>query len=516
MPPAWLSEKVAQGSIERTWPACFIPLPLRLARTAPRSVVATNGYEKGGPGCRKTLLTPAGDPVDSGMSSSASPADGAAKVGLATAVAIVVANMIGTGVFGSLGFQVAGIPSGFPILLLWLLGGVVSFCGAVCYAELASIFPKSGGEYHLLSKAWNPFVGFLAGWLSVTVGFAAPVAANAVLLGGYLGSITGLSHLWFGIPVVVLVTLVHLGKLANIGIFQSGFTYAKVALILVLGGLGFALGTAQPVSFLPKPGDGGLIASGDFATSLVFVLYAYTGWNAATYMMDEVRRPERTVPIALLAGTAIVTVLYVFINASFLHATPIEKMAGQAEIGLIAAESILGPKGGMIMGVLISFGLVSTISAMTWAGPRVTAAIGRDYGRFQLLARVNRNGVPALAVALQSGIVLLLVASASFEQLINYVQALLTISSLLVVAGVVLLRIRRPDLVRPYRAWGYPLTPLVFGSVSLYVLWFQIQEKTVEFLYGLGTLALGVVVYLLLARGGRDDDGEKSLGEADL
>ncbi len=432
-----------------------------------------------------------------------------AKVGLATAIAIVVANMIGTGVFGSLGFQVAGIPSGFPIMVLWLVGGIVSFCGAVCYAELASIFPKSGGEYHLLSKAWHPALGFLAGWLSVTVGFAAPVAANAALLGGYLGSITGYSAFWFGVPVVLLVTLVHLGKLSSIGLFQSGFTYAKVALILVLGTLAFVLGTAQPISFLPKEGDGALIASGGFAISLVYVLYAYTGWNAATYMMDEVRRPERTVPLALLVGTAIVTVLYVFINAAFLYATPIEKMAGQAEVGLIAAESILGPKGGMVMGILISFGLISTISSMTWAGPRVTAAIGRDHRRFRFLGLTNRNGVPALAVILQAVVVLILVASATFEQLINYVQALLTICSMMVVIGVVVLRIRRPDLARPYKAWGYPVTPLIFGAVSLYVLWFQIQQKTVEFLYGLGTLGLGVLVYFLFVRGGKaSEDGE--------
>jgi APA family basic amino acid/polyamine antiporter len=433
------------------------------------------------------------------MSSPVSGSD-VGKVGLATAIAIVVANMIGTGVFGSLGFQVAGIPSGFPILVLWLVGGIVSFCGAVCYAELASIFPKSGGEYHLLSKAWNPFIGFLAGWLSVTVGFAAPVAANAALLGGYMGSITGLSPLWFGIPVVVLVAIVHLGKLSNIGLFQSGFTYAKVVLILVLGLLAFSLGTAQPISFLPAEGDGKLIASGGFAISLVYVLYAYTGWNAATYMMDEVRNPEKTVPLALLIGTALVTVLYLFINAAFLYSTPIEKISGQAEVGLIAAESILGAKGGMIMGILISFGLISTISSMTWAGPRVTAAIGRDHVRFQTLGKLNKNGVPALAVILQAAIVLLLVASATFEQLINYVQALLTISSLMVVIGLVVLRLRRPDLHRPYRAWGYPLTPIIFGSLSLYVLWFQIQQKTVEFLYGLGTLGLGVLIYFLFVR----------------
>ena len=423
-----------------------------------------------------------------------------AKVGLVTAIAIVVANMIGTGVFGSLGFQVAGIPSGFPIMLLWLVGGLVSFCGAVCYAELASMFPKSGGEYHLLTKAWNPFIGFLAGWLSVTVGFAAPVAANAALLGGYLGEITGKSPAWFSMPVVVIVTMIHLGKLSNIGLFQSGFTYAKVALILVLGILGFSVGTAQPISFLPVAGDGALIGSSGFAISLVYVLYAYTGWNAATYMMDEVKSPEKTVPLALLIGTLIVTVLYLFINAAFLYSTPIADMSGKAEVGLIAAGSILGPKGGMLMGILISFGLISTISSMTWAGPRVTAAIGRDHRHFSLLGRTNKNGIPALAVILQAVIVAILVYSATFKQLINYVQALLTISSLMVVVGVVYLRLRRPELARPYKAWGYPITPIVFGAVSLYVLRFQITEMPKEFLLGLATLGLGAVLYFAIAR----------------
>lgn len=420
-----------------------------------------------------------------------------AKIGLVTSIAIVVANMVGTGVFGSLGFQVLGIPTGFPIILLWTVGGIVSFCGAVCYAELASMFPRSGGEYHLLTQTWNPFVGFLSGWLSITVGFAAPVAANAVLLGTYLGTIFELPPLAFSLPVVLMVSCIHLGKMTNIGRFQSWFTYSKVALIVVLGLLGFFIGKAQPVSFLPQEGDGGLIASEAFAISLVFVLYAYTGWNAATYMMDEVDNPTRTVPLAILIGTAIVTVLYVFVNAAFFYSTPVEAMAGKEEVGFIAAKAILGEGGGKAMGILISFGLISTISSMTWAGPRVTAAIGRDHSSFSILARTNKNGVPALAVLLQTIIVIVLVFSATFEQLLNYIQALLTISSLMVVAGMVWMRFRRPDLERPYRAWGYPLTPLIFAGVSVYVLWFQLQEKTTEFLYGLITLAIGVAVFFI-------------------
>ena len=420
------------------------------------------------------------------------------KVGLLTAIAIVVASMVGTGVFGSLGFQVAGIPSGFPIILLWLIGGVISFCGAVCYAEIASIFPRSGGEYHLLTKTWNPFIGFLAGWLSVTVGFAAPVALNATLMGTYLGSIFDANPLVFSLPAVILVTITHLGSLTFISGFQQLFTYSKVALILVLGVLGFAVGQAQDVSFLPRDGAMELITSGAFAISLVYVLYAYTGWNAATYMMDEVKQPQRNVPLALLIGTILVTILYIFVNAAFLYSTPIDDMKGEPEVGLIAAQAILGSKGGMIMGILISFGLISSISSMVWAGPRVSAAIGRDYSGLRFLERTNKNGVPAVAILIQGLIVIVLILSATFEQLINYVQALLTISSLMVVIGVFYLRIKRPDIKRPYKAWGYPVTPAVFALVRSYVLWFQLKDKTVEFAWGVATLFLVVSVYVIM------------------
>jgi APA family basic amino acid/polyamine antiporter len=417
------------------------------------------------------------------------------KVGLLTAIAIVVASMVGTGVFGSLGFQVAGIPSGFPIILLWLIGGVISFCGAVCYAEIASVFPRSGGEYHLLTKTWNPFIGFLAGWLSVTVGFAAPIALNASLMGTYLSSIFGIHHLAFSLPTVILVTLIHLGSLTFIGSFQQFFTYSKVVLILVIGVLGFSVGHSQGISFLPVEGDMDLVTSGAFAISLIYVLYAYTGWNAATYMMDEVKKPERNVPLALLIGTLFVTVLYIFVNAAFLYSTPIDNIKGEPEVGLIAAQAILGPKGGMIMGILISFGLISSISSMVWAGPRVSAAIGRDYPALRFLKRTNKNGVPAIAILLQGAVVAVLVLSATFEQLINYVQSLLTISSLMVVTGIFFLRVKRPDIKRPYKAWGYPLTPAIFALTSGYVLWFQIKDRTVEFGWGITTLALGALVY---------------------
>lgn len=421
-------------------------------------------------------------------------------VTLPVAVAIVVANMIGTGVFGSLGFQVADLPSGFPVILLWIIGGLISFCGAVCYAELAAMMPRSGGEYHLLREAWHPALGFLSGWVSATVGFAAPIALNAVLLGSYLSAIFGVPGWWFSVPVVLVVTAIHLGSLSRIGQFQMAFTGIKIALIVVLIVSAFALGSRQPVSFLPRSGDLDLILQPAFAISLVYVLYAYAGWNAAAYITGELKQPQRTLPLALLTGTGIVTLLYVLLNAAFLYATPIPDMAGKPEVGFIAATAIYGERGGAVMGLLISIGLVSTISSMTWAGPRVTAAMGEDYRVFAWLARRNRFGVPAWAVVAQAGIVLVLVVTARLEQLIQYIQAILTLSSLLTVLAVVWLRIRMPGAPRPYRAWGYPVTPIVFALVSGYVLYFQIQEKPAESAWGLVTLAVGGAVYFFSQR----------------
>lgn len=443
------------------------------------------------------------------------PSDAAPRrtVTLPVAVAIVVANMVGTGVFGSLGHQVEYIPSGFPIVLLWVIGGLVSFCGAVCYAELAAMMPRSGGEYHLLRETWHPAVGFLSGWVSATVGFAAPIAANAVLLGSYLSDVSGRPGWWFSIPVVLIITAIHLGNVGRIGQFQVIFTGIKIALIVALIGSAFWLGKGQPVSFLPRAGDANLIAQPAFAISLVYVLYAYAGWNAAAYVTGELKNPRRTLPLAMLIGTALVTLLYVGVNAAFLHSTPIADMAGKDAVGTIAARSIFGERGGAAMGLLIAFGLISTISSMTWAGPRVTAVMGEDYRAFGWLAWRNRFGVPAWAILAQTVIVLILVATARFNELILYVQAFLTLSSLLTVIAVVWMRIRMPRVPRPYRAWGYPVTPAIFIAVSLYALYYQITVKPKESLWGLATLAVGWIVYLACGKSrGRDNcatSGEK-------
>ena len=423
------------------------------------------------------------------------------SIGLFTAICLVVANMVGTGVFTSLGFQAIDIQSGFSLLMLWIVGGVFALCGALSYGELGAAMPRSGGEYHYLTKIYHPAIGFLSGWVSVTVGFAAPIALAAMALGTYAGSVfPGLSPLAIAVVVVIGVSLIHTRDLKFGSSFQDIATVGKVALIVILIVCGFALAQPQDIGFLPSGEDSGLIFSSPFAISLVYVTYSYSGWNAAIYLASEVKEPEKNVPRALFIGTAAVMVLYVLINFIFLYTTPIDRLAGELEVGYIAAESIFGTSGAKIMGMLISFGLISSISSMVLAGPRVTQVIGEEMPVFQILAKKNRNGVPYYAILLQLSNVLILLITSTFEAVLTYLSFTLTLSSFLTVLGVFVYRFGHPEVPRPYKTWGYPIVPIIFLAISLWILIFIFKDKTMESLAGLGTLALGLPIYFLAVK----------------
>lgn len=419
-----------------------------------------------------------------------------AGISLFTATCIVVANMIGTGIFTSLGFQVSTIPSGFPIMVLWLIGGVCALCGALAYGELAATFPRSGGEYHFLSVIFHPAVGFLAGWISITVGFAAPIALAAMAFGQYLNTIfPTLSSVSLSLAVVALVTAIHLRGIGLGSAFQNVATLLKVLLLIVLIGAGFLVREPQPVPLLPTEGDGSLLISAPFAVSLIYVMYAYSGWNASTYIVGEVKNPARTVPLSIAIGTILVTLLYLGVNAIFLKTTPLNEMAGKVEVAHVAAVHIFGEAGGRIMAGLICAGLVSSVSAMTWVGPRVAMTMGQDWRALSLLARTTPTGIPVLAILMQSTIVGTLLITSSFAWVLTYVQFSLQLCSFLTVLGLIVLRVRRPEIPRPCRMWGYPVTPLIFLVVSLWMLWHILWSNPVESLAGLLTLTLGLGLY---------------------
>ena len=430
------------------------------------------------------------------MPKSVSGGSHAATVSLVTATAIVVADMVGVGVFTSLGFQVKDITSGFSLLLLWIVGGIVAMCGAISYAELASMFPRSSGEYNFLRRIYHPALGFLAGWLSGTVGFAAPVALAAMAFGIYFKSvIPDFPPLVSGLVVVWLVSLIHLSGLRHISLFQNVWTAIKLVMIVVFIIAGFALGTPQPISFVPSRIDFTHIISAPFFISLVFVMYSYSGWNAATYIIGELRDPHHTLPRALFFGTIIVSVLYVALNAVFLYTTPMSALSGQLDVAMIAGNSIFGAFGGRIVGALICLGLISSISAMVWIGPRVTMTMGEDLPLLRFFARKSGTGVPARAILLQLTVATLLLLTQSFEAVLDFIQFSLTLSSFLTVLGVIVLRVSRPEIARPYRAWGYPATPLIFLTVMLFMMYYLIVNRPLQSVAGLAIMLVGLLIY---------------------
>jgi APA family basic amino acid/polyamine antiporter len=434
---------------------------------------------------------------------------GKSTVSVVVATAIVVADMIGVGVFTSLGFQVKDIPSGFAILLLWSVGGIVALCGVFSYSELGAMFPRSSGEYNFLSRAWHPAFGFVAGWVSATVGFAAPVALAAMALGEYAKNVLpGVPPLALALAAVWIVSLVQLTGIRHSGTFQLISTVLKVVLIVAFLIAGMAIGTPQPVSFAPRMADLGYVTSAPFAIGLVFVMYSFSGWNAATYIVGEMRNAEQNLPRALLGGTSIVLVLYVALNAVFLHTAPIEALAGQIDVARIAGSYIFGETGGRIVSAMICIGLVSSISAMMWIGPRVMMTMGEDIPALAIFARRTGEGAPRYAILFQLAVATLMLFTRSYEQVLDFIQFALLFCSLFTVLGVIKLRITRPDLPRPYRAWGYPVTPAIFVLVTLFMMYHLAVDRPLQSLLGTLTMVSGLLIHALFRK--RDDAGGMS------
>ncbi len=419
-------------------------------------------------------------------------------LGLPTATAIVVASMIGTGIFTTSGFLAADLGSPFVLLLIWLVGGLLALCGALSYAELAVAMPRSGGEYHYLTQIYHPAVGFLSGWVSLTVGFSAPIAAAAMACGSYLNSaLPGVPPTSIALVLVALFSLLHLTDIRLGGYTQNVFTLFKLLLILGLMIGGFIAGGGGSLAQPPTLADLRITISPAFAVGLIFVSYAYSGWNAATYIGGEVKAPGRNLPRALLLGTGLVTLLYLGLNLLYLYAVPLEQLAGRLEVGHIVAVAMFGPGFGQVLALLIALALVSTVSAMIMAGPRVYQALGEDLPFFRLLGVKTRRGTPAAAILLQMLIAMLLIVTATFEVLLYYIGFTLSLFAGLTVLGVYLYRRQHPEAQLPYRTWGYPVTPALFLLLSSWMIAHTLIERPLESLAGVGTLVVGFVVWLV-------------------
>ena len=420
------------------------------------------------------------------------------RLGFTGVTSFTVANMIGTGVFTTLGFQLLDLHTPFALLALWVVGGLIALCGSLVYGELGAAMPRSGGEYHYLSVIYHPAVGFLSGFVSLTIGFAAPVALACMALGHYTESLfpAGVTAQMIAIAALVIITAVHMWSVRGGSRFQNVFTLLKLALVVAFIVCGVVAG-GDKEPFLPVPDGTGWreMLSPAFAVCLIYVSYAYSGWNASAYVAGEVRDPQRTLPRSLLWGVTIVAVAYVALNATFLSLVPHEEMRGKLQVGFIAAQHLFGSTGASLMAGVIGLLLVSSISSMIFVGPRVSQVMGEDYRLFRFLSLRSKRGTPAVAVAVQSTISLLFILSGSFEQVVTFSGFILSLFTFLSVLGVFVHRRRYPDAERPYRTWGYPVTPILFLLLTGWTIVFLLVEKTSESVLGIFTLGIGLGAY---------------------
>ena len=421
----------------------------------------------------------------------------ATKFNQSTAIAVVVANMIGTGVFTSLGFQLIDIKSTFVLLMLWLVGGITALCGALTYAELGANLPRSGGEYNFLGQIYHPAMGFISGWISVSVGFAAPIALAAMTFGAYLSSaVSGLDSGVAAGLLILCLTCLHCYSHQTSARTQGVFTSIKVLLILAFCLLVFFFSeTRQPISLLPVAGDVAVLTGGAFAVSLIYVNYAYTGWNAATYILDELDAPQKKLPLVLLIGTGVVIVFYLLLNFVFLLTAPAAALTGKIEVGLIAAEYAFGEQGGRLMGLMLAALLISTVSAMLMTGPRVLQVIGQDFRIFRFLSRTNQTNLPISAIICVAVLAEILVLTSTFESVLVFSGFVLALNTLFTVGGVFVMRAKGMTKPGAYRTFGYPFTPLVFLLLTIWTLVYILIQRPQEGFSGLVIIAIGLALY---------------------
>lgn len=417
-----------------------------------------------------------------------------AKIGWRSAAALVLANMIGTGAFTTLGLQLEWISNGPVLLLLWAIGGLVAWCGAVSYAELGTRLPRSGGEAHFLSEIFHPLLGFLSGWVSLTVGFAAAVALSAMAVGHYLAAWTGLNPLLTAAGSIVLLSLAHSFSTRESSRLQNGLTILKLLVVLALGLAGAFLPAPEGVAVDWSLHGLDAIWSPGAAIAMISVFYAFSGWNAAAYIVEEIREPRKNLPRALIIGTLVVSGLFLLLQYGFMRQAGSAALAGQIDVAQIAAGAMFGTSVGQFVSVLIGILLLTGISAMIWVGPRVVRAMGDSHQLWRTFGELSKGGLPLRATWLQGGISLFLVFTSSFERVLLYSGFVLQLFTFLAVAGLLLLRMRSPKAAG-YSSPFYPLPQVVFLAFSAWSLVYLLESQPVESLLGLLNVVAGLVAY---------------------
>ncbi|MCX6303066.1 MAG: amino acid permease [Bacteroidia bacterium] len=436
------------------------------------------------------------------------------KLGLFPSTNIVIANMVGAGIFTTSGLLMSGLNDPILMLILWAVGGIIALCGALSYGELGAAMPGAGGEYLFLSKLYHPVFGFLSGWVSFIVGFSAPIAASAMGFSEYfLRAIPALPE-WLSsagimnenvtgkiisISIILIFTFIHYRGIKTGARIQNVLTVLKVLLIVVLIFAGLMSGKGDIANFgFESTLDSGFAGWKTIGLSLMWIMFAYSGWNASTYLGGEIKNPSRILPRSLIYGTGIVVILYLALNILYVYGINPEEMKGVISVGGLAMGNLFGKSAEVLFSLLIAFALFSSLSAFIIIGPRVYYSMAKDGLFFKFAARIHpKFQVPSNSIVLQGFIAAILVISGSFEQVLTYMGFALGIFPILTVLGVWKLRKKDPGALRLN---GFPVAQIIYVSAGILILVLSFLERSFESSIALLTVAAGVPAYFIFKR----------------
>ena len=446
------------------------------------------------------------------------------RLGLFPATNIVVANMIGAGIFTTSGLLMSGLNNPVLMIILWTVGGIIALCGALSYGELGAAMPGAGGEYLFLSKLYSPIFGFLSGWVSFIVGFSAPIAASALGFSEYFTrAVPGLA-VWLqnngimgavltkkvlAVSVILIFTFIHYRGIKYGARIQNTLTLLKILLIVILLTAGFSSGKGDFANF----SEGGHLPSGlagwkTAGLSLMWIMFAYSGWNASTYLGAEIRNPSRNLPGSLIYGTIIVMILYLGINILYVYGINPEAMKGVISVGGLAMGNLFGKSAEVLFSILIAFALFSSLSAFIIIGPRVYYSMAKDGLFFKSAATIHKKfQVPSNSILLQCLIAVILVLSGTFEQVLTYMGFALGIFPVLTVMGIWRLRKNNPEALK---IKGFPIPQIIYIAAGILILVLSFLERPLESSIALLTVFIGIPVYFIFKKTNTSPQGAVS------
>jgi APA family basic amino acid/polyamine antiporter len=430
------------------------------------------------------------------------------KISLATAISIVVANMIGTGIFTTSGLMAKYLPNSSWILLCWLFGGLIAISGALCYSELATRMPQEGGEYIYLKKIYHPAIGFLTGWTSFFVGFSAPIAGAAISFAAYFSSGTNIVFISEGlfnpaqtqkilaILIVIIFTAIHYFGIILGSVIQNSLTILKILIIVGLSVTGILLGGGDASFFTADQVFS--FEGGGLGVAMMLVMFSYSGWNASAYIAGELVNPRKTLPRSLILGTVVVTILYLTLNIFIFKEIPFYEIKDNIAIVNQAATHAFGGWIGDAFGILVSVALLSSLSAFIIIGPRVYYAMAVDHMFFSFAARLHpKYEVPGYSIIVQGIVALCMILIGTFEQLLIYIGFALNIFPWLAIAGLFIARKRKIGEASAVRVWGYPIVPVFFLVCSFLITIITFFHRPVESIIAILTVAAGIPIYFI-------------------